>query len=90
MSTLTNASALTPGFADLETRLFVWDADASTTRANAFVRGTVRGARGTQRPRLEVVAALLEFPGAYASSGETTVIRANEGALALARRARAA
>jgi len=79
-----------PVFADLETRLFGWDADASTTRANAFVRGAVRGTRGTQRPRLQVVAALPEFPGAYASGGETTVIRANDAALALARRARAA
>lgn len=89
MSTLTLAPVTV--FADLETRLFGWDADASTTRANAYVRGTVRGARGgAQRPRLEVVAALPEFPGAYAQSGETTVIRANDAALALARRARAA
>jgi hypothetical protein len=84
------APALDSVFVDLETRLFAWDAEASTARANAFVRGAVRGATVRRRPRLELVAMVPEYPGAYARGGETTVIRANDAALALARRARAA
>lgn len=84
------APALDSVFTDLETRLFGWDADASTARANAFVRGAVRGVVVSRRPKLELVAPVPELPGAYSSGGETTVIRANDAALALARRARAA
>jgi hypothetical protein len=92
-------TAITTDFADLETRLFAYEESASTRAADAFVRLEVLGALaqrrrcGTDRYPVAVLRlpAVPVVPGSYARmGGETTIVRSNDAALALARRSHAA
>ncbi|MBL8948149.1 MAG: hypothetical protein JNK45_33550 [Myxococcales bacterium] len=76
------------GCASLESMLFGWDPDAATRRADAFVRAAVRRLAPARR---ESAFEVPEFGGTYSRrGGETTIVRANDAALALARHSRAA
>ena len=88
-------TAAVSAFLGLEDRLFAWDADESTHRANAFVRASLY-IEGSTKPRANDVRSPIPLrlpaaPGSYARrGGETTVVRANDLALAMAVRLRAA
>jgi hypothetical protein len=82
-------------FLGLEDRLFAWDADESTRCADAFVRASLHleGAMRTRtvEERAPIPFRLPDAPGSYARrGGETIVVRANDLALAMAVRLRAA
>lgn len=82
-------------FLGLEDRLFAWDADESTRCADAFVRASLHleGAMKTRtaEERAPIPFRLPDAPGSYARrGGETIVVRANDLALAMAVRLRAA
>jgi hypothetical protein len=88
-------TALASAFLGLEDRLFAWDADESTRCADAFVRASLYFENAT-RPRATEERSPIPFrvpeaPGSYARrGGETIVVRANDLALAMAVRLRAA
>jgi hypothetical protein len=88
-------TALASAFLGLEDRLFAWDADESTRCADAFVRDSLHLETSTKarakEERAPIPFRLPEAPGSYARrGGETIVVRANDLALAMAVRLRAA
>jgi hypothetical protein len=86
--TTPRTSALAP-FLSLEDRLFAWDADESTRCADAFVRQELRG--NVEVERKPIPLRVPDAPGSYARfGGETVVVRANDLALTIAARLRAA
>ena len=88
-------TAAVSAFLGLEGRLFAWDADESTRCADAFVRASLYLEPSTKPraadERSPIPFRLPEAPGTYARrGGETIVVRANDLALAIAVRLRAA
>jgi hypothetical protein len=86
-----NPEALS-AFLDLEERLFAWDADESTRRADTFVRSAMHiESAAKPRPVAAIPFRLPAAPGSYAVfGGETTFVSSNDLALAFAVRLRAA
>jgi hypothetical protein len=88
-------TAAASAFLGLEDRLFAWDADESTRCADAFVRASLYTSDGARarapEERSAIPFRLPDAPGTYARrGGETIVVRANDLALAMAVRLRAA
>jgi hypothetical protein len=92
----TNVSlAATTAFLGLEERLFAWDADRTARMADEFMCASMWTAPRTKQRKTEKVRRMIlgvpDAPGGYAClGGETTVVRANDLALAMAVRLRTA
>jgi len=85
----TTRPAVHTAFLSLEQRLFAWDADESTRCADAFVRQALRGDVEVERKPIPL--RVPDAPGSYARlGGETVIVRANDLALTMAARLRAA
>ncbi|HET6582162.1 MAG TPA: hypothetical protein VFG69_01920 [Nannocystaceae bacterium] len=85
-----NPEALS-SFIAVEERLFAWDSDESTRRADAFVRSAMHLDPMPPRPANVLPFRVPEAPGSYAVfGGETVFVSSNDVALAFAVRLRAA